>query len=589
MKQYNLEIKTLPEVKDALSSFYQDITNISYHSLLFHLYSIQFRDEEIQQTQKEILEYFPNAKIAGTSTNGDICDGHLADYGLVISISLFESTDIQCYLYPCENQKETELGARVCQTIENTPNIKAAEILITLKSINSHKVLDEVEKCSEEIAVFGGGSAAFLISDEDTKVFDHATISHAGVLLVTYSGDDFHVDIHHAIGWKPLGKDFAVTKIEGKRLFELNHKPAGQIYSRYLDIHPDEDFFSNILEFPIMTKQHGHDVLRLPFSCRKEDDSILLAADVDAGTTVHLSYGDPDVIKHDVACLKEQVKTFAPQAIFLYSCGVRRLYWKYLINKETEGFNQISPVSGFYSSGEIMRMGKHIIEHHVTLIAIGMREGSHAEAQPSANTETRIEMTEEQKIHSSISMVRRLANYINVTTSDLEEANQKLQEIADTDELTGLYNRRMLDRLVAEAVKRANKYHIDMTVGIVDIDDFKEINDTYGHASGDLALQEISKSIYQEIDELPGTILGRWGGEEFLFLIPKFNLQELLPRIETARQRVSSKSIAGIGTRTISLGVTEFHEGDTASSLFQRADEALYKAKTSGKNKTCTQ
>jgi hypothetical protein len=63
------------------------------------------------------------------------------------------------------------------------------------------------------------------------------------VLLITYSGADFHVSIRHAIGWKPLGRDLTVTKIEGKRLYELDNIPAGKIYSRYLDIKADDTFF----------------------------------------------------------------------------------------------------------------------------------------------------------------------------------------------------------------------------------------------------------------------------------------------------------------------------------------------------------
>lgn len=173
-----------------------------------------------------------------------------------------------------------------------------------------------------------------------------------------------------------------------------------------------------------MAKQHGYDVLRLPFECDTRDDSIILAANIKQGATVNLSYGDPDVIKSDVEDMIWKVKSFAPQAIFLYSCGVRRLYWKYLINKETGPFSYIAPVSGFYSSGEIMRMGKYIIEHHVSLIAIGMREGGQALSQPTGIGDKEIEVPEEQKMHGQISMVRRLANFINVTAKELREANE---------------------------------------------------------------------------------------------------------------------------------------------------------------------
>ncbi len=587
LKQFNYEIKDTPCISETLDSIYNDLQFTSYKSILFHLYTIKFTIDEIKKIQNEINEVFPKAFICGTSTNGDICDGHLAEYGMVMAVSIFESTDIDVRLFECELGQETSAGIDICTYLNGSSKIKAAEIFITLKSINSHRILSEIEKCNHDIDIFGGGSAGEIISSDDTKVFDKNMVTKNGVIVVTYSGDDFYIDVHHAIGWKPLGKELTVTKIDGKRLYEINNTPASEVYSKYLDIQADDDFFSNILEFPIMTYQHGQPVLRLPFECYKEDGSIFLAADIDIGAPINLSYGDPDVIKGDVNELVKTVESFAPQAIFLYSCGVRRLYWKYLINKETVPFSNIAPVSGFYSSGEIMKIDDYIIEHHVTLIAISMREGGKAKAQPTGNIEKNIPMTDEQKIHSQISMVRCLANFINVTSAELEEANKKLQVIADTDELTGLYNRRLLDQLLKNAVDSANKFNLDMVVGIVDIDDFKEVNDTFGHAAGDKVLREITTALNKELHRMPGGVLGRWGGEEFLFIAPQFKLDDIYDNFEAARKRVSSINIEGIGVKTISLGITAFISGDTPSTIFARADAALYEAKKTGKNRTC--
>ncbi|SEM04896.1 Uncharacterized conserved protein, contains FIST_N domain [Butyrivibrio sp. ob235] len=428
MKQYNYEFTAASEVTKALSEVYAYTQRTSFKSILFHLYTIAFGREEIHEIQQEIKEMYPDAHIAGTSSNGDICDGHLAEYGLVMAVSIFESTEIGVHLFETEEGREEDTGRDICRSIDVTDSIKAAEILMTLKSINSTKILREAEKCEKSVKIFGAGSAGKKIEENVTMVIGDTETSEHGVVLVTYSGDDFHIDIHHAIGWKPLGRDLTVTRIEDKRLYELDGVPAGDIYSKYLDIQADENFFANILEFPIMSNQHGHEVLRMPFSCNTEDRSLMLAADIKQGSKVNLSYGDPDVIKSDVEDLVWNVRSFAPQAVFLYSCGVRRLYWKYLINKETGPFSLIAPVSGFYSSGEIMRMGEYIIEHHVTLMAIGMREGGQAMSQPTGIGDKEIEVPEEHKMHDQLSMVRRLANFINVTAAELREANENLQE-----------------------------------------------------------------------------------------------------------------------------------------------------------------
>lgn len=589
MKQYNFELTKISNIKKILTNIQESLKEDSYSTLLFHLYTSEFNDEQISLVQKEIMSFFPEAHICGTSTNGDIYQGNLSDTGMVIACSAFETTEVNVQLFNCLPYQETTIGEQIREAIDNTDNIKAAEIIITLKSINSHTILNAAEMFTKDIPVFGGGSADAEISGKVTKAFTNDSISHNGVVLVTYCGDDLVVDVHHSIGWKPLGKNFQVTKIIGKELYELNNIPAGQVYKNYLDIEADDDFFSNILEFPIMSYQHGYEVLRLPFACNEKDLSITLAAEIDKGTPVNLSYGDPKVIQDDVAKLTKHVKDFAPQAIFLVTCGVRKLYWKYLINKETSPFANIAPVAGFYSSGEIMNMGDYLIEHHVTLIAVSMREGGKAAAQPTSEGDKSLPMSEEQKMHSQISMVRRLANFINVTSAELHEANQQLKELAETDELTGLYNRRMIRKLVADAVHRANKCNnIDMVVGIIDIDHFKDVNDTYGHSTGDMVLKVLSEAMLNEVEQLPSGVFGRWGGEEFVFLAPTFTLtEEAFKTIEAARQRISSIPIYHVGPKTISIGVTAYKTGDTVESLFERADAALYEAKETGRNKTC--
>ncbi len=589
MKQYNFELTKLSNAKKILTNIQEALSEDSYSTLLFHLYTSEFNDEQISVVQKEILNFFPEAHICGTSTNGDIYQGNISESGMIIACSAFESTEVNVKLFNCLPYQETAVGESIREIIDTTENIKAAEILITLKSINSHTILNTAEQFTTDIPVFGGGSANAEISGKVTKVFTNDAISHYGVILVTYCGDDLVVDVHHSIGWKALGKDFSVTKIIGKNLYELNNIPAAQVYKNYLDIEADENFFSNILEFPIMSHQHGYEVLRLPFSCDNSDLSIMLAAEIDAGTPVNLSYGDPQVIQNDTAKLTQHVRDFAPQAIFLISCGVRKLYWKYLINKETSPFANIAPVAGFYSSGEIMRMGDYLIEHHVTLIAVSMREGGKSTTQPALKSDKELPMSEEQKVHSEMSMVRRLANFINVTAAELQDANKKLRELAETDELTGLYNRRVLRRLVTDAIHRANKCNnINMVVGIIDIDHFKEVNDTYGHTTGDTVLKVLSEAMLNEVEQLPSGIFGRWGGEEFVFLAPTFTLtDEAFDAIEAARRRISSIPIYHVGPRTISIGVTAYQPGDTVESLFERADAALYEAKETGRNKTC--
>ncbi|SFQ19537.1 diguanylate cyclase (GGDEF) domain-containing protein [Lachnospiraceae bacterium XBB1006] len=585
MKQRNFELTGFEDVEKILQELYTYAQSIAYQSVLFHIFSILLEEDELGQVQEMIREAFPKAQIVGTSTNGDICDGHLAEYGMVLSVSFFEASEIEVQLFPCAQGEEHAVGEKICAAMLDAKNLCAVELLMTLKSIHGQEILKVVEGCRSDIPVFGGGSAAFRIEDNDTWVLDEKQVARQAVAMVLYRSRSLSVDVHHAIGWRPLGKNLTVTRIEGKRLYELDGVPAGRMYSKYLDIQADENFFANILEFPMMYRYNGHEVLRMPFSCRAEDESILLAADVQEGATVNFCYGDPDVIRRDVATLVETVENFGPQAVFLYSCGIRRLYWKYLLNKETGPFSKLAPVSGFYSCGEIMRMGEDLIEHHVTLIAISMREGDKECRQQAQVVEKKMKPSEDDAIHGQISMVHRLANFINVTAEELYQANMELKQLADTDELTGIYNRRMVDKIVENALVYTSQYQLPMNIAMVDIDNFKKVNDTYGHGVGDKVLQELAAIMKKEVEEITGGICGRWGGEEFLCMIPNVGIEKAVACMERVRQNIEVLARQQEYYSTVSIGVTKRHMGDSVKTIFERADGALYKAKRSGKNR----
>lgn len=159
-----------------------------------------------------------------------------------------------------------------------------------------------------------------------------------------------------------------------------------------------------------------------------------------------------------------------------------------------------------------------------------------------------------------------------------------IEEISLTDQLTGLYNRRHLDAVLEKNSQIAERYHIPFSVFIIDIDHFKNINDTYGHQVGDYVLQslsEILKSQCRAVDTL-----GRWGGEEFLFILPNTKESEAAIAAEKMRKAIELFPMKRIGNKTVSIGVSGYH--DNVHETIKRADDALYQAKTQGRNRVCT-
>ena len=159
---------------------------------------------------------------------------------------------------------------------------------------------------------------------------------------------------------------------------------------------------------------------------------------------------------------------------------------------------------------------------------------------------------------------------------------QKLEYAATTDGLTGLCNRLKVEINVEEEVQRAKRYGREFSVILFDVDDFKDVNDSYGHHVGDVVLKELS-SLMQGAVRRVDTI-GRWGGEEFVVVLPETSLEIAKNIAEQLRSKIESYAFTVAKQKTCSFGVSEYLRGDNVQSIINRADKALYKAKEYGKN-----
>lgn len=160
---------------------------------------------------------------------------------------------------------------------------------------------------------------------------------------------------------------------------------------------------------------------------------------------------------------------------------------------------------------------------------------------------------------------------------------KRVEELSITDRLTGLYNRLKLDELFAYYLSIAKRHQTPLSILLLDIDKFKSVNDTYGHQVGDSVLQEIAKLLKANV-RLEDAV-GRWGGEEFLILLPSSNVEEARLLAEKLRGVIEAEHFAYAGSRTASFGVAMYHINDDEKSMVARADESLYRAKENGRNR----
>ena len=158
--------------------------------------------------------------------------------------------------------------------------------------------------------------------------------------------------------------------------------------------------------------------------------------------------------------------------------------------------------------------------------------------------------------------------------------------LARVDALTGLANRRGAEEAMNRMVSRANRDGSPLSVAVLDVDHFKRVNDTFGHAAGDEVLRALALVLQRTVRE--GDLAGRWGGEEFLALLPTAALDGAKIVAERVRVGVENAALPGIGRVTISAGVAQLRPNEKALDLVGRADEALYRAKMQGRNRVMT-
>ena len=191
-------------------------------------------------------------------------------------------------------------------------------------------------------------------------------------------------------------------------------------------------------------------------------------------------------------------------------------------------------------------------------------------------------------------------NYVNLYGHDiterkraeeaLEEAKRKLEELATTDELTGLANRRRFMEVLEAEFQRSRRYGGRLALAMVDVDRFKSFNDAHGHAFGDRVLVEVAKRLAAEARQTD--VVARLGGDEFAILMPETSADEAVQAAERIRKAVSKDPISdgkrsALAMVSVGIGTVQNGKAGTPESLLKQADDAMYAAKEAGRNRVC--
>ena len=561
-----------------------DISSLDIKKTLIQVFSGFVQESEVKQIQSIIKKKNDKIIFIGTTTAGEIYNGEVYENSINVSIMEFEETTIKQSHFIDKN--DYNLGKEIATSIFTT-DTKASIVFIDGLLTNGSDVIDGISSINSSIPVSGG-----LAGDNgdltQTLIFDKDGVYSKGAVAVSLNNKHLNVFTQYQLNWQAIGKTMTVTKAEKNRLYEIDGINVSEIYTKYLGEKIGSNLPYSATEFPLLKiEDDGLEVCRT-FTHQFEDGSLLSIGNLEIGDKVRLAFGNVELILNNTKEKLSKYQSFQPEAMFLYSCASRKVFLQSEIIDELKPLNQIAPNIGFFTYGEIYHNNNKnsLLNISLTILALSENDTKYTPKNINKSIKEDIESNFLKKKHYLV--LDALTNLSNTVISELEEAQQQLKEQANKDYLTGLYNRRYFNEVSQNIIYVSKRQNKNCSVMMLDIDKFKNINDTYGHDVGDEVIKALSHILLKSVRK--SDIVSRFGGEEFALLLPFTDKNNAAIIAQKIRKNVQNHKIKtkndDIVQFTVSIGVDSILNTDESiEDALRRADDALYIAKRGGRNR----
>jgi diguanylate cyclase (GGDEF)-like protein len=558
---------------------------------------IQLYNPKVDSDDDKIIEAI-NSGCEKAVVTGITC-ANIADpeydisaYPIQLNVTYFEKTRVYELCFDMETATGFEAGLIINRELQNVPNAKCIQVCYSCNSTKIHAFTDEFRH--HALPMFGAKAGRSIRALNPARAYGDRVYEN-GIVAVIFESESLHLHMDNCLGFQEIGVKMMITGVEGDNVITtIDHQPAVDVYSKYLNVKPNRYFVQNVCEFPLVFHREDCVIARVP-AAYGEKGEIIFTSDVTKGDTFRLSYGTPDGMVGVVERSMEAMKAFRPEAVYLFECGNRVRFLKNETEREIGGYLMTAPnasVAVGYAELFLSPEGNGGALNSA-LVAVGLTEEERAEDEisscvndrllpelpegPESNSETEAETRE------YVPFVDRILYFLERTSLELNAVNKELGKIAYTDQLTKIYNRWELEHKLSETLQMFEAGDYKASLIFMDIDHFKHVNDTYGHDAGDLVLKSVVSIVKDQLKT--HHVFGRWGGEEFIYILPETDLEAAEEFAEELRRRIEENEFSIVGHVTMSFGVTAVKSEDTVESFVKRADEALYNAKETGRNR----
>jgi len=405
--------------KENLVAFIHSNKIAENKNILVQIYTGICEADFIKELLSSINQELPHVNIIGSSTCGEIVDGHVCDLSTILSFSTFDKTEIVTHAQ--ELQKDSYKMAKSLISKFNTE--KKAKVAINFVDglyTNGEAYLNAFNDYHNEI-IMAGGLAGDNATFEKTIVFTEKGIVSGAVVALLYN-NDLVAHTKANFGWENIGKILNITKSKDNVVYEIDGMRAVDIYAKYLGDNIADELPKTGIEFPLIIKREGLNIPRAVLG-RGDDGSLIFAGNINEEDRVTFGYGNVEMIIAGGNRIYEEVRASPVESLFIYSCMARKALMGSSIALELKALSLISPLSGFFTYGEFYTNSEtfrhELLNQTMTILSLSESKINLNQIDPFC------EIKDNRGVNKTL---RALSHLVTQTTLELEDINRSLSD-----------------------------------------------------------------------------------------------------------------------------------------------------------------
>ena len=421
MKQYTLKYTNEKKLNIWLESF-KELEN---KPILIQLFSGIADINYIKNITSSILEKLPSCTIIGASTNGEIVDDEILENSIVISMSIFENTQLKSISLDGNNYEN--IAHNISKNIIKD-DTKCMIMFAGGIEFNANIVLKYLEKSSKNNIIITGGIAGDNKKFSTTYCIHNDNIIENGIVALTLSSKSLNIFTKYSLNWKPIGNEMIVTKADENTIYEIDNQPIKDVYAKYLGENILKHMPTSILEFPLMSEEMGVKTAKAMITTTKDGKGIIYGGSkFNNGDKVRFGVRSPELLIENAQDIYNDSLNHPIEGFFTYSYISNKIFKEELLKNNFSQLSKTAPLSGFFTYGEFFNISGKNKLLNLTTTFLGFSESD----------EIKDKKQKQSFINNDFS-IDALTHLIDVTLKEKKDYEEKLLE---TNKSLSLKNR----------------------------------------------------------------------------------------------------------------------------------------------------